>query len=199
MSRANSPFDPPTAASTNDLRALQDRRDSPHDVPECAYCGHYRNPNTDVRGSFDTYECYLRQKGENALNRVEADHTFCATCFRRIKEIEKPPDDTHECVVGFQYPTPHMELAVDDFSDDPYRPLERTRWGCECGNVDPGERDDILDAVDLQTTITSLLHCLQALAAKDTLARSPSWPRMREAIRDHGRDWEYVVGAALYD
>ena len=213
MSQANT-SDPPTAASTADLLALRDARNRAPST--CSYCDGPFPDGVDDDTNYCSRGCYIRGRGKAALNRIESDHTWCATCFRQIKEVEKPPwnfelkvpapqhagrgaeNEVRDCLVGYQYPTEHMELAVDDFSSDPRRPLERQRWGCECGQVDPGERDAVLEAVDLQTTILSLHHCLDALAEKGALQESPSWPRMREALAEHGRDWEYVIGYALY-
>jgi hypothetical protein len=210
------PSTTPTEASTADLLAHDPTRDPTHrDVPLCAHCEGYRNPDASVRGSYCSHACYLRDRGRKALRRIESDHTTCATCFRTLKEIERPPegyevtvegprgrDDeslTKNCLVGYQYPTEHMELAVDDFADDPHKRTERTRWGCVCGNVDPAARDDILDGVDLQATILNLLATLRRLDRTDAIDKRPSWPRMQEALRTHGRDWPYVVGATLYD
>lgn len=216
MSRANtsqSHGGTPTAASTADLMALRDARDRHQSPPTCDHCGNLRSPKNDTCGK---EACHLRHRGAKALNQIDSDHCICSTCFRVIKEVEHPPwgtdlmvegprgrDDEslkQDCLVGYQYQTENTVWGTDDFSnpDDPYRSLDRQRWSCVCGTVDPAERDDILEAVDLQTTIQSLHHTLRDLSNRDVIGGSYSWPRLREAIRDHGRDWELVVGYALY-
>jgi len=187
------------------------------DIPECAHCETWRNPNGDVKGSYCSRDCWLRSKGQNVLTELQHDHTICATCFRVIKEIECPPEGTvvniptpdaphnhgdadgvKNVLIGYQYETPATERAVDDFSTDPYRVQERTRWSCECGNVDPNERDDILEEIDLDETIIRLLQRLRERYEMDQLPNQPSKQRLFDALREEWRDWEYAIGSAVW-
>ncbi|AUV81280.1 hypothetical protein C2R22_06045 [Salinigranum rubrum] len=225
MSLASDSDDTPTAASTADLLALRERRSESSDTITCGFCDEETDEETAIRDSFCSFECFRRYKGRKALNAIESDHTLCATCFRVVKTVEKPPwgtelkvegprgrgdeDVKKDCLIGYQYPTEHMEkglrdlkrAVVDDDSVDRRQVVAvpaALRWGCECGNTDPKNRDEILEAVDLEQTIVSLLGCLRTLAAEGTLNSPPSWPQLRDALRDHGRDWELVIGTALY-
>ena len=205
--------------------ALRERRSESSDVITCGYCDEETEETTAIWDSFCSVECFRRSKGRKALNAIESDHTLCATCFRAVKTVEKPPwgtelkiegprgrDDENEirdCLIGYQYPTEHMEKGLRDMKravhdDDSvgrrqFAVPAALRWGCECGNTDPKNRDEILEAVDLEQTIVSLLGCLRTLAEEGTLNRSPSWPRLRDALREHGRDWELVIGTALVE
>lgn len=187
------------------------------DIPECNHCGQWRNPNADVKGQYCCSDCWLRSKGQNVLSELCHDHTICATCFRVIKEVERPPagttvsipkpdaphglgdgDGVENVLIGFQYMTPSTEMAVDDFSTDPYRIDERQRWSCECGNVDPAERDDILEGVELEETIVRLLRRLEERYEMDHLPNRPDKDRLFNALREEWRDWEYAIGRAVW-
>lgn len=174
---------------------------------ECDHCGGPRAPETSVRGSYCSAECFYRAKGANALSEISRDHRWCATCFRQIKEVETPPDyvidslgeETSQAVTGTQYATPDAVEAVDDFSEDPYRTLERSRIACRCGNVDPSERDDILEDVELESIIPSLVRCLRIFEREGKVAHRPDTERLFAALREHWRDWEFAIGRALYE
>ncbi|MFW5903727.1 MAG: hypothetical protein ACOCS7_03210, partial [Halolamina sp.] len=45
-----------------------------------------------VEGGYCSRECYNRSRGRDLLQDIHQDHRFCAACFRRKKEIEKPPE-----------------------------------------------------------------------------------------------------------
>lgn len=89
-------------STTTDLEA---------EMYECSHCGGPRRPATSVRGSFCSSECYRshrRQKqAEAILEPIRKNHRFCATCFGRLKEVERP--EGASCVVG---PSSH-----DDWGD----------------------------------------------------------------------------------
>lgn len=174
---------------------------------ECDHCGAPRSPETSVRGSFCSADCFYRHKGANVLAKIRDDHRLCATCFRQIKEVESPPawkvatlgEEISQAVTGTQYPTPDATEAVDDFSEDPYRTLERSRIACRCGNVDPSERDDILEDVEIETIVPQLLQTLHTLEREGQLAHRPDKGRLFAALREHWRDWAFAIGRALYE
>lgn len=181
----------------------------------CDSCDHEFVVDLAIKGSYCSLDCFYRDKGAAALRQIRHDHQWCATCFRRIKTVEAPPDgvyldikgpdhegaadDVRNVIVGYQYRTEHTTWGTDDFSDDDHCRIERQRWSCECGNVDPSERDDILEEIELETIVASLFRCLEALAEKGALQNDPSWSRYKSALRDHWRDWEFAVGRALYE
>jgi len=170
-----------------------------------------------VKGSYCSRECWLRSKGGGVLSKLRSDHTICATCFRVIKEVERPPEATSvnipvpdaphdigdddgvkDVLIGFQYETPSTEFAIDDISSDPYRVQERRRWSCECGTVDPSERDDIIETIDLEETIVRLLRRLHERYELDHLPNQPSKQRLFDALREEWLDWEYAIGSAVW-
>lgn len=189
------------------------------DAPDCTVVF---DPAASYQGSFCSEDCAYRHRGQKVLNKIESDHRWCATCFRQIKTIDRPEgkyelkvegpkgrNDENvkkDCLVGYQYKTEHTTWGVDEgrsesegrVFENPER-IEFRRWACTCGNVDPTARNDILNEVDLQTTILSLLSCLRHLSDEGVIHTSPSWPRLRDTLREHGRDWQLAVGRALYD
>ena len=186
------------------------------DIPTCGHCGNFCNPETTVDDSFCSYYCYHASKGRKALNRIRSDHRWCATCFRQIKSIEHPPeghsvhveppelaghipgDDDGDVLVGYQYKTKHTTWGVDEFESDACPAFERQRWSCECGNVDPNERDDILERVDLGATIRRCYDCLRDCHASGALEDAPDKDRFETALQREGAAFEYVIGYSLH-
>lgn len=185
---------------------------STHPTPDyqCSHCEDEFDVTDAYRGSFCSPDCYQRHKGESVLRNIAGDHRWCATCFRQIKSVERPTaafvdqlqgDETKASVVGFQYETPHTERAVDEFGGDgtATRPVERSRWGCECGAVDPSTRTEVLCRVETATTIASLWACLCDLWTEDNVAHRPSRADYFAALRDgDDLDWSRAIGAAIY-
>ena len=149
------------------------------------------------KGAFCSRQCHLQHRGQKALNVIRNDHRWCATCFRKLKEIERPPMDAPEFVVGYQYPTEHMRPSVDSRGALGVEQHWR-RWGCECGNVDHRHRDDILEDVEIDGAVYNLLVCLHELEADGPLTERADPDRLFGALRQRWRDWEYAIGAALY-
>lgn len=116
----------------------------------CAECNRPQPAGELVEDTYCSVACHDRHEGRGVLRAVYTNHCFCATCFRTIKEVEPPTEaakrkirgaESTQALVGFQYKTPNTTMAVDDFSntDDPYTRLERERWSCTCGAVDPND------------------------------------------------------------
>lgn len=188
------------------------------DTDECEYCGEEFAIIAAVEGNYCSTGCFYREKGERVLNQIKSDHRICATCFRRIKEVEYPPGDisvavptpdpphgdgdtdgVKDVLIGYQYPTPSTEFAIDDTSTDAYRVQERRRWSCECGTVDPSERDDILEDVEIEAIVPNLLQTLRFLERSGAIQQRPQKDRLFEALREEWRDWAFAIGRALYD
>lgn len=66
------------------------------EVPTCAQCGNWRNPNKDYKGSFCNIQCWYAHKGEKALNIPAHDHRLCVSCGRWLKEINRPNQEWKE-------------------------------------------------------------------------------------------------------
>ncbi|OYR76127.1 hypothetical protein DJ71_18535 [Halorubrum sp. E3] len=62
---------------------------------ECSYsnCDEIFTKGMGIRSSFCSVACFYRHRGRNALNKIESDHRFCATCFRRVKTTSEPSED----------------------------------------------------------------------------------------------------------
>lgn len=169
-----------------------------------------------IRGNYCSAECFYRHKGANVLDEIRRDHRLCATCFRQIKSVERPggvslkvepPDHegaaggVRETIIGRQYPTEHTTWGLDVHQLDDYVILDRTRWSCECGTVDPSERDDIIEQVELDDNgiVGDLLETLHFLERSGAIDRRPSKQRLFEALREEWRDWEFAIGRCLYE
>lgn len=173
-------------------------------VYECTYCSGERTPHSSVKGSYCSLACYYRQKGQKALARIQSHHAWCATCFKPVKEIEPPTEyvlqavECDDALVGYQYQTEHTDRGVDEADLDQWRRLVFTRWSCECGTIDPGDRHEWLSEIDTAETIASLYTCLQDLEATGALDHRPDKTLLFEALREEWTDWEYAIGKCLY-
>jgi len=182
-------------------------------VETCEQCEDSFEVHDSPRPNHCSDECYYTDKGDKALNQIESDHTVCASCHTRIKTIEKPPKGTtvnippsdHEqatqttsnVLIGYQYQTEDTR-KYDDAQGDGATAVFYTRWSCECGTVDPNQRDDILEAVDLKATIKNLCERLYDLSRQDAIGGSFSHTRFLEAFQKDERNWAYATGFGLY-
>ena len=116
---------------------LREQRARSSDVITCGECDSEIDKDVAIRDTYCSRDCFYRGKGQKALKAIKSDHTLCATCFRFIKCVEKPPWGTElkiegpqgradesvkkDCLVGYQYPTEHMEKTTRDAvdTDDP--------------------------------------------------------------------------------
>lgn len=169
-------------------------------------CNVEYSPASVAHGSYCSNRCYYRHKGADVLRNVAQDQRWCATCFRQVKNIERPSQRlldslepvTARAVIGRQYATETTVWAVDARDTaNPYHPIEHQRWGCECGTVDPSTRSEILAEIDPETTVQSLWACLRELWREDNVAHEPSLDPYLEGIRDR-RDWPQAIGRAIY-
>ncbi|WP_092817596.1 hypothetical protein [Halopenitus malekzadehii] len=110
-----------------------------------------------------------------------------------------------DSAIGYQYRTENTTLVVDDVdSGDPYQRLERTKWGCKCGNVDLSERHEVLEDVEIESILPSLWRCLVALVQDNAIgpdqvdANAALKDRFLGAARESWRDWRFIIGYALY-
>jgi hypothetical protein len=62
---------------------------------ECSYggCDEEFLEGNGIQKSFCSVNCYYRHKGRKALNKIESDHRYCATCFRPVKTTLAPSED----------------------------------------------------------------------------------------------------------
>lgn len=185
---------------------------------ECKHCN--TSIETFYAPGYCSEYCFYASKGGNVLEtNVTNDHKFCSTCFRKIKSVSRPgnvrvhtPPADHpgataqdkNLFIGWQYPTPNMEIAEASIGgsdgDRLVRPerLGYTRWSCCCGNVDPGERDGILEDIELDTIVANLYRSLQDCYDRGAIDHAPDWAELQAALREEWRDWAYAAGRALH-
>ena len=176
----------------------------------CGQCGEKCDPMTTVAGAFCSERCLYRHRGQKAIQRIVSDHRWCATCFRQIKTVHRPPESElveldvpkhiRKAFVGFQYRTDHAVNGVDCKEDPDLmgRRIEYTRTSCECGAVDPSDRHEILRDLDTEETIQMLWKCLVRLEKHGTIQKRPNKQAYLDALRDSEFDWPYAIGRALY-
>lgn len=188
---------------------------------ECKHC--HEPIDVFYAPGYCSKACYYRFKGANVLEEIQRDHKFCATCFRQIKTVARPDgvevrtdpveheaavNEEKNLFIGWQYATKHMEVAEDDLGGINTNPeghdrliapsqVDFTRWSCICGNVDPSNRDEIIEAVEVDEIVPQLYYCLEALHTQGTIDVTPEWSELRSALRDQWRDWEYCIGRTL--
>lgn len=196
------------------------RRDSPDtETYRCSQCGGERDPRTSVKGSFCSTRCYevhrRRKRARDLLNTLRYDHRFCATCFRKIKTVDRPPADRWglpDCLIGYEDATHHavegeLTISVDDYGRE--RLVGHSEKCCTCGNTSHAQADPTLQtrfafeiAEFLRDAIADLRlegktdhdvddTALDAALCEHLLATESS-PRSPDVI-----DWEVVLAAAL--
>lgn len=102
-----------------------------------------------------------------------------------------------DAVIGFQYSTPSTDWGIDE-SEHTYS-IKYTRWCCDCGQVDPRNRDEILEYVDVRTTVTSLLSRLEELSEEGTIGGSYTESNFFETFEAEERNWAEAIGSCLYE
>jgi hypothetical protein len=168
-------------------------------------------PRDGVEGGYCSRECYDRSRGRDHIRRIKHDHRFCAACFRKKKEIEKPPASAPSVVVGFQYLTPNAEPgqhARQRRDADTDHPADRVVIGaaeCTCGTVDHRDewaREEHITSIrDAAERLIGILarqrregqheHDIDAKTLVETLT---------ETTRADGTpDWALAVGRAIID
>lgn len=190
-------------ASSTDTDTDSTAASSPSSVtPDvtCAYCGGARDPYDSIEGSYCSERCYYRERGERILNQIEANHTLCATCFGKIKDIEPIPDSYCEYADGYQHKTEQTEHVIDEFSGpgETNHRIQSTRWGCDCGCVNPRDVHAEIQNANLKTCIENCLYALYYLHERGAIPFPPSRQDYFDALRKHWRDAAYAIGRAVY-
>jgi len=97
---------------------------------ECHQCSETYEHGYDAQ--YCSEACFWRWKGESALDQLRSQHTHCASCGRRLKELDSPDDDWEH---AHGNPT---EVAL--------------RHGAEYTQTDDGIGLDYTDVRDVGTT-----------------------------------------------
>jgi hypothetical protein len=198
-------------------------------IDTCAWCETVFQVRDSPRDNYCSHDCYYRDKGQGALNQLKSDHKICATCFRYIKQVSAPeetwveekadrvetalnhggeltdgPDgeitlDATDCsntrhtqaesIVGYQYPTENTKYLYGNSG----------KWICSCGNVETHKRDDILEQLDLDVTVSLLLQRLSDLYDKGAIQNAPTQQTFTDEFDTEELNWQYAIGKALYD
>lgn len=156
----------------------------------CEHCEGRRQDGA----SFCSTECRYRHKGENVLRNIRFDHRFCSTCYRQLRDIEKPPDElliqnkvsqlVRESIIGFEYPTPNYQW-------------EQGIWSCKCGTINHKDEHGFLQLSELECVLVNLVRVLQRYEREgqlDTFSVDSFFSGFREIS---GLDYAYAVGRSL--
>lgn len=177
----------------------------------CGYCdGEFSLPNTRPNHCDDN--CFYRDKGAKALNQLHSDHRVCSTCYGLVKDVEPAkqhwtPGPDHQTRTdsgpkdisdGLQYPTNRTVWAVDETDQSEYLRIERTRWGCVCGAVNPRHEIAEIQAVDPTKTIRNLWYALVDAFERGAIEEEPRKEPYLEAFKPPWRGAEYAIGKSLY-
>lgn len=165
----------------------------------CAYCNGPRDIRDSVEGSYCSAACYYRARGEGVLDQLESDHRICSTCHGRVKDVEPIPEDVYAAGDGLQYPTERTVHAIDEaVPEDLGQEIAFTRWGCDCGAVDPNTVHADLQEIHLATVLHNCLLALQDLYEREAIPHPPARERYFAGLREHWRDARYAIGRAIY-
>lgn len=212
------------ASGTDSARFLMSATTKRPEAYQCAGpgCESDFRAHEAVDGSYCSEGCSLRDGGQNLLQHLQCDHRFCHSCFRRLKEIERPPMDAPEFVIGWQHRTTAARLGqlernrhrITD-EDGAYRggwrtaadaPADRAvRTGtiCQCGATD--HRDDYqreTHLVSIRNATERLLKTLEQLGREgqhDAIIDAVALARTVRQCAESGGDidWALAVGRGL--
>lgn len=191
----------PRSGSDSDADAPAD--DDPEERYECEQCEGLRDPTDSVLGSFCSWDCVYRHRGEKVLGLIRSDHTICSTCYGVMKDIMPVPHDAPECADGYQYPTEYAYIGAQDEARHTDHHGQQhsaviTRWGCDCGNVDPGDTHDVIQEANLKDILTNCVQALYYLHEKGAIPFAPTRSEYFDGLRKHWRDDAYAIGRAVY-
>lgn len=117
----------------------------------CNYCNEEFWKSGGYNSDFCSYRCRSLGAAQGLLGSLRRDHTRCASCFRKLKEVFHPGAfyvsqsgelrSTPECFVGLEASEPGYEWGIgEDFARDPsidewdvHPSGEQSTKVCECG------------------------------------------------------------------
>lgn len=186
----------------------------------CGYCSGSWDTGRGVRGSYCSWPCYYRDRGEGIINRLDSDRRICSTCYGHVRQTVPFPEGQRG--PGIQFSTERTVIGIDGFgppfvddsdeNEDPldvayplpwhdqerHEEVEGTRWSCVCGAVDPQETHDVLQNTDYQRTITNFYRALIFLFEHEALPHEPDLVSWLESLSKHPHDARYAAGLAVY-
>lgn len=140
-------------------------------------CDEHFAAHDSVDGSYCSQTCSYRDDGRSILRNIAHDHRYCTSCFRQVKEIERPQEHqrvvvgpvdhdqlqatSQDVLVGYQYRTKHSDIgpketrahhiidAQPDTHDRKPTPADSlTMTGTICACGTTDHRDDYLRTHD---------------------------------------------------
>jgi len=175
-------------------------------IATCKHCREQFEKPTGFDADHCSEKCYFERKGSKALNLIKHDHRFCGSCFRQLKEIEKPPEatleeltnETSQALVGFQYRTPNATTATKSFKgSDEYTRIYARGTGCECGITDTREEDPDLRELELAAVLARVIKRFRELHAEGQLDQQIDKDVFFDCFKDT-RNLPYSLGRSLF-
>jgi hypothetical protein len=160
------------------------------------------------------YDIHARRKtARDILNQIRFDHRFCATCFRQLKHVERPPAEmwgVPDCVIGFEYGTEHAESGEKTRSVDEYGHERLVAHGivCRCGNGHHAQAEAAMQTRFAYEYLPALATAVDELHAEGKTDATVDVDALDAALTAHvlpvedapdSVDWEIVLAAALND
>jgi ribosomal protein S18 acetylase RimI-like enzyme len=182
--------------------------------PTCAYrdCETTLGDHSAVEGDYCSMACYRRETGAGLLGEIERRHELCFTCFRRRKDIERPPAQFMarrfvRSGTGWSREGEDAPWTVERWGQDLSReavcgfatPTQHAEMGgygleCRCGAID-GDLDEpaVRDLEDWADWLAETVAYLREVGAREDDLRADVVERAYERTAD----LEYAVGMGL--
>lgn len=156
--------------------------------------------------------CYRRQEGANLLLEIKRRHELCYTCFRRRKDIERPPAQFmarrfSKSGTGWSREHEDAPWTVERWGQETSReavcgfatPTEHADMGvhgleCRCGAVDADLDEPAVRELEQWTDwlAETVAYLVDVGAREDTLRAD-----VVERAYEKTGDFEYAVGMGL--
>ena len=165
-----------------------------------------------IEGTYCSRACYRREKGAGLLGEIRRRHELCFTCFRRRKDIERPPAQymrTHfgRSGTGWSRETEDAPWTVERWGQETSReavcgfayPTEHTDMGphgleCRCGAIDADLDEPTVRNLEQWTEwLSQTVDYLSDVGAREDTLRADIVERAYERTED----LRYAVGIGL--
>jgi hypothetical protein len=183
---------------------------------KCARCGTPVPQDQLVAETYCSDDCHDRDRGENLLENIRHDHRFCYNCFRRTKEIEKPPQHAPDVAIGYQYLTENAEIGQQERTADQTTietdrtapPADRIISGATvcsgCGTIDhrdSWQREEHISSIrDATLRLIDILQIMRTEGQHEFKIDAKTLIRtLTKTARVESPDWSLAVGRAIVD
>jgi len=186
-------------------------------------CEQTRTKATSVDGSYCSQRCSDLATGKNLFKHIKHDHRFCHSCFRQLKEIERPPahqslvvgpvdhdtvgDTFRDVLVGYEHMTEHAEFGESSTTfvdhDDSQRPdgpnAVVTGTICTCGTTDHRDEyireEHVTSVSDAALRLCNIIELLGREGQHDKTIHVQQF--IDELAAGDSLDWEISIGRAV--